>query len=215
VTLSAVYGERLYAECPQCGALERHRLLSLVLDDVAKGFSFQGKAILHFAPEAFFRRRFMALTKNYRTSDLVMMGVDMRADLSDLAIDDSSVDVLFASYILQYIKDDLLAMREIRRVLRPGGFSVLPVTIVSDETVEYPEPNLDESGGHVRAPGMDYFDRFCEIFSRVDLYRSSSYSERFQTYVYEDRSQWPTKEMPLRRPSVGVRHEEIVPICWR
>jgi hypothetical protein len=47
-----------------------------------------------------FRRRFMALTENYRTSDFVMLGVDMRADLTNLPLEDGSVDILFASYIL-------------------------------------------------------------------------------------------------------------------
>ena len=215
VTLHAVYGDRKHAECPQCGALERHRLLSLVLDDVAKTYDFSGKAILHFAPEAFFRRRFMALTSDYKTSDLVMRNVDMRADLSNLWMADESVDVLFASYILQYIQDDLRALREIRRVLRPGGFAVLPVTIVSDKTVEYPEPNMAESGGHVRAPGFDYYERFGDVFSRIDLYQSGSYPEGFQTPVYEDRSKWPTVEMPLRRAMSGFRHREVVPVCWR
>jgi len=107
------------------------------------------------------------------------------------------------------------ALREIHRVLRPGGIAILPVTIVAEKTVEYPEPNMLESGGHVRAPGVDYYDRFRQVFGRVDLHDSGSVPEEFQLYVYEDRTNWPTPEMPLRRAMPGIRHREIVPVCWR
>lgn len=215
VTLNAIYGVRKFAECPKCGALERHRLLSKVLDDVEKGFSFAGKTILHFAPEPFFRARLEPEAGKYTTSDLVMRNVDIRADMGDLPFPTASQDMVFASYILQYVQDDMRALREIHRVLRPGGIAILPVTIVAEQTIEYPEPNMLESGGHVRAPGADYYDRFKEVFARVDLYGSSDFPEDFQPYVYEDRSVWPTPEMPLRRPMAGVRHPEIVPVCWK
>jgi SAM-dependent methyltransferase len=215
VTLNAVYGERKYAQCPQCGGLERHRILSLVLDDVEKGYDMKNKTILHFAPEPFFRRRFKDATSDYTTSDLVMRNVDMRVDLAEMPFSTASQDVVFASYILQYVPDDMRALREIHRVLRPGGIAILPVTIVAEKTIEYPEPNMHESGGHIRAPGFDYYDRFKQVFDRVSLHESGDYAEEYQPYVYEDRTQWPTPEMPLRRPMTGFRHKEIVPVCWR
>lgn len=215
VTLNAIYGKRKHAECPQCGALERHRILSLVLDGVERSNSFEGKTILHFAPESFFRRRFKKLSDDYTSSDLVMRNVDMRLNLTSLPFLDNSQDLIFASYILQYIKDDMRALREIHRVLRPGGIAILPVTIVAEKTIEYPEPNMLESGGHVRAPGVDYYDRFKQVFGKVDLHDSSDFSERYQCYVYESRTHWPTPEMPLRLPISGIRHKEIIPVCWR
>lgn len=215
VTLQAVYGERLHAECPQCGALERHRLLSLVLDGVEKIYSLKDKTVLHFAPEPFFQRRFKAFTSDYTTSDLVMRNVDMRVDLANMPFATASQDFVFASYILQYVPDDMQALREIHRVLRPGGIAILPVTIVAAKTIEYPEPNMHESGGHIRAPGFDYYDRFKQVFNRVDLHASSDFPEKYQTYVYEDRTHWPTPEMPLRQAMAGVRHVEIIPVLWR
>jgi SAM-dependent methyltransferase len=215
VTLHAVYGERKYAECPRCGALERHRLLSLVLDEVEKSVNLQGKTILHFAPEPFFQRRFKALTQNYTSTDLVMRGVDMRVDIGDLPFATASQDLIFASYILQYVQDDMRALREIHRVLRPGGIAILPVTIVAEKTVEYPEPNLHESGGHIRAPGFDYYERFKQVFDRVDLHESGDFPDKFQLHVYEDRTHWPTPEMPLRQAMAGIQHKEIIPVCRR
>lgn len=214
VTLRAVYGDRKYAQCPKCGALERHRLMALVMKDIEKSFSFSGKDILHFAPEPFFAPQLKARARSYRSSDLVMRNMDMRANLTELPIESASVDVLIASFILQYIADDMRALREIRRVLRRGGLAILPVTVVSDTTVEYPEPNMHESGGHVRAPGADYFKRMTDVFSKVDIHTSKDYLDGNQTYVFENRENWPTKEMPLRRPMLGERHLEYVPVCW-
>ena len=215
VTLHAVYGDRKYAQCPKCGALERHRLMALVMADIEKFYSFSGKDILHFAPEPFFAPDLKARARSYRCSDLVMRNMDLRANLTELPIESASIDVLLASFILQYIADDMRALREIRRVLRPGGLAVLPVTVVSDKTVEYPEPNMFESGGHVRAPGPDYFDRMSEIFSKVEIFNSNDYPLVNQTYVFEDREKWPTSEMPLRGPMLGEKHLEYVPVCWR
>jgi len=215
VTLNAVYGQRKHAECPQCGALERHRLLSLALDEVEKCTRLQGKTILHFAPEPFFQRRFKALTSDYTSTDLVMRNVDLRVDLVALPFATASQDLILASYIMQYVQDDMRALREIHRVLRPGGLAILPVTLVAEQTIEYPEPNMNESGGHVRAPGFDYHDRYMQVFERVDLHDSGSFPEEHQLYVYEDRTHWPTPEMPLRRAMAGIRHREIIPVCWR
>jgi len=216
VTLQAEYGECKHAECPHCGALERHRLLSLVLDEIEKTTSIQGKTILHFAPKPFFfRRRFMALSTDYTTTDLIMRNVDMRVDLGALPFPTGSQDLIFASYILQYVQDDMKAIREIHRVLHPGGLAILPMTIVAERTIEYPEPNMLESGGHVRAPGPEYYDRFKAVFDRVDLHDSAQFAEQFQLFVYEDRTSWPTREMPLRQAMAGIRHLEIIPVCWR
>ena len=215
VTLKAVRGARKHAECPQCGALERHRILSLVLDEVEKSSSLEGKAILHFAPEKFFQRRFKAQTNLYTSTDLVMRNVDVRADLTALPFETASHDLVFASFILQYVQEDMRALREIHRVLRPSGIAILPVPMVAEHTIEYPEPNLLESGGHVRAPGFDYYERFKQVFGRVVLHDSSSFPEEFQTFVYEDRTHWPTPEMPLKQPMAGIRHKEIVPVCYR
>jgi IS5 family transposase len=79
------------------------------------------------------------------------------------------------------------ARAEIARVLTPGGIAILPVPIVAHETIEHPEPVPAECN-HVRAPGLDYFDRYREHFGRVEVYRSSDFAEHFQTWTWEDRT---------------------------
>jgi hypothetical protein len=67
---------------------------------------------------------------------------------------------------------------------------------------------------HVRAPGPDYFDRYAAHFARVERHGSDDFPERYQLYTYEDRSRLPNEQLPLRLPMSGVRHADIVPVCY-
>jgi hypothetical protein len=85
---------------------------------------------------------------------------------------------------------------------------------VSPYTIEYPEPNPFEFG-HVRAIGADYFKRYEEVFSKVEVFTSSDFAETNQLYTYEDRSIFPTSESTLRVPMAGERHPDYVPVCYK
>ncbi|MBL8376633.1 MAG: methyltransferase domain-containing protein [Burkholderiales bacterium] len=187
----------------------------MVLEDILANRNLGTEAVLHFSPEPFLESRLRASAKTYVGSDLIMRRVDVRSDLLALPFADAAFDIVIASYILQYVSDDARALRELRRVLKPGGIALLPVTIVASSTIEYPEPNLNESGGHVRAPGVDYYDRYRSHFSAIELHPSQDYPESSQPWVYEDRTRWPTPQMPLRRPMPGIRHPEVIPVCTR
>lgn len=66
----------------------------------------------------------------------------------------------------------------------------------------------------MRAPGMDYYERYERYFPRVQKITSDSLPEKYQLFVYEDRSIWPTKECPLRPSMQGEKHIDIVPVCY-
>jgi SAM-dependent methyltransferase len=206
-------GLRQHAECPNCSSVERHRLQFLVTQSVLEGMDTSQMRMLHFAPEAFFRDFFAQRFGKYETADLDMPDVTHNVDLCALPFADSSYDFVFASHVLEHIPDDKKAIREIRRILRPSGIAILPVPVVSESTIEYSEPNPHESD-HVRAPGFDYFDRYAAHFSRVARFASDSFPDRYQLFVYEDRSRWPTAEFPLRTAMVGEKHIDIVPVCY-
>jgi SAM-dependent methyltransferase len=211
-TISSFAGSRKYAICPQCDGLERHRLQYMVMMEALSGLSGQVK-MLHFAPEKFFRQMFSGRFARYETADLFMEGVDHNVDIRDLPFEDATYDLVFASHVLEHIREDRTAIKEIRRVLRTNGVAVLPVPIVCEKTVEYPEANPYEAG-HVRAPGVDYFERYREFFGRVEVWSSDSVPQRYQPFIYEDRGRWPTPECPLRPPMQGPKHSDFVPVCY-
>jgi SAM-dependent methyltransferase len=204
---------RKHAQCPKCRALERHRLQYLVVERLLKSLDPANLTMLHFAPEVFFRNYFAARFGKYETADLYMSDVDHQVDLQNLPFAEQSYDFIFASHVLEHIADDLKAISEIRRILKPNGIAILPVPLVAETTIEYPEPNPYEEY-HVRAPGLDYFDRYEPYFSKVEQISSDSLPRKHQLYVYEDRSHWPTKECPLRPTMYGEKYLDIVPICY-
>lgn len=206
-------GLRKHAQCPRCGSNERHRIQKLVINKLAENVNFSNMRMLHFAPEPFFKKYFKETFKDYVTADLYMEGVDVKADITNLPFKDAEYDFIFASHVLEHIKEDLTAISEIRRVLKPNGIAILPVPLVATETIEYPKPNPFESG-HVRAPGFDYYNRYCKYFSHIEKFASSDFKIKFQTYIYEDRSSWPNEKSPLRKPITGEKHIDIVPVCF-
>ena len=202
-----------HSSCPSCRSEPRHRLQFLVMNNILKGVETSRPKMLHFAPEPFFREIFSKQFAQYETADFGMPGVDHQVDLQELPFEDRTYDFVFASHVLEHIPDDEKAISEIRRILKPNGIAILPVPLLAKNTIEYPEPNPNE-GYHVRAPGFDYYDKYNKYFSKVDKISSDSFPSKYQLFIYEDRSQWPTKECPLRPPAKGERHIDIVPICY-
>jgi SAM-dependent methyltransferase len=185
----------------------------VVVDEVLRDRNTAHLKMLHFAPEPFFREFFSQRFGQYETADLRLKGVDHNVDLQHLPFGDETYDFIFASHVLEHIPDDQKAISEIRRILKPNGIAILPVPIYSENTIEYPEPNPHESF-HVRAPGMDYFDRYERHFSKVERFNSGSLPKKYQLFIYEDRSHWPTKERPLLTPMQGEKFSDVVPVCY-
>jgi len=206
-------GLRKHAECTSCHALERHRIQFLVLNDVLSDIDTAHLKILHFAPERFFREYFSKRFGQYESADLDMKGVDYHVDLQQLPFEDESYDFVFASHVLEHVANDEQAISEIRRILKPNGIAMLPIPIIAEKTIEYPEANPHEEY-HVRAPGIDYFKKYERHFSRVDRFSSDSLPEKYQLFLYANRRQWPTETSPLRPSMPGEKHIDIVPVCY-
>lgn len=210
--VAADTGARRHARCPRCGALERHRLQHVVMQRWLAGRDVSALAMLHVAPEKFFSARFRHWFGTYETADIAMEGVDHHVDLQALPFQDARYDVVFASHVLEHVRDDRTAIAEIRRILKPGGVAILPVPVVVASTVEYPAPNPNEAM-HVRAPGPDYFERYRAVFPRVTLFASDDFDAHFQLHVFEDRSGFPRPGFEHRTAMPGLRHADYVPVC--
>ena len=100
----------------------------------------------------------------------------MKVAATDIGFPDEDFDVVICSHVLEHIREDRKAMKEIFRVLRPGGFAVLQVPLALDleETQEDPsivdEKERFEAYGqkdHLRMYGMDYPQRLEGVGFRV------------------------------------------------
>lgn len=202
-----------HTHCPKCGSNVRTRLQWLVIEKLRKSINLSDLTIHHFSPEESLSIYFRKVFGKYYSAGITSKPVDCPADLTDLPFADRSCDFIFASHILEHIQHDEKAILEIARVLKQGGIAVLPVPIVQKTTIEYSEPNPNESG-HVRAPGLDYFDKYRKVFKNVDVIGSDDFDEKFQLWNYMDLTGYPTKESPLRHSIQGTRHPDYVPICY-
>jgi len=163
------YGEqRANALSPSTLSLERHRLLWLYLKEKTD-FFIAPKKVLHIAPEQCFLKLFKAQKNlDYITADLYSPIADVKADICNLPFQDNSFEVVFCNHVLEHIVDDAKAMRELYRVLKPGGLGIFQIpqdlnleTTYEDFTITSSEERAKHFGqyDHVRVYGKDYFNR--------------------------------------------------------
>ena len=76
----------------------------------------------------------------------------VRGDVLDLPFDADTFDRVIAAEVLEHIPDDRAAMREITRVLRPGGLAVVTVPRWFPEWIcwKLSDSYHANEGGHVR-----------------------------------------------------------------
>ena len=170
VTAIETFNANAYS-CPACDASDRERLYALYLDRIAATLDRSRRyRFVEFAPSMPLRRRLRRLPFiDYRSADLHRRSVDDRIDITAMGYGDASIDMILCSHILEHIPDDRKAMREMLRVLAPGGLAIVmvPLIVGLDETLEDPAINTRAlrwthygDGDHVRQYGKrDFLDR--------------------------------------------------------
>ena len=119
---------------------------------------------------------------DYLSIDLDGKKAMMAMDLTAMTFDDNSFDAIVCNHVLEHIPDDKKAMKELFRVLKPGGWASLQVPIKGDITQEdlsitEPKERLRLYGqeDHVRYYGRDFIGRLKEAgfdvrsISKTDL----------------------------------------------
>ncbi len=170
---------RPHAQCPRCGSVERHRFLWLFLERLTDLLRHRPR-LLHCAAEpALVPRLRRQLGRGYVTVDKFDAAADHRADLAALPFPAASFDAAISSHVLEHIPDDRAAMRELARVLRPGGWAVVmvpydPGTPTNDMPDSTPAERLAINGHpyHYRTYGPDLAERLVEAGFEVTLHRS-------------------------------------------
>jgi SAM-dependent methyltransferase len=155
------------ARCPVCGSLERHRMIWLYCQAKTNLFDGRAKRFLHVAPEPCLTlplRRIKGL--EYVGADLEGCRAMVKMDVTGIPFDDASFDVILCSHVLEHVQDDRTAMRELLRILKPGGWAILLVPIdgaitQEDLCITSPEERTRLYGqhDHVRQYGQDYGQR--------------------------------------------------------
>jgi SAM-dependent methyltransferase len=160
---------RQNALCPSCLSLERHRLIWLYLQEKTNFFKSKLN-VLHIAPEACFIHRFEEIHGDeYITADIESPLAKVKMDIHEIPFSENKFDVVLCNHVLEHVRDDIHAMREINRVLKPGGFAILqvpffnpvPAATFEDNSITDPRERekLFGQDDHVRKYGTDYSQR--------------------------------------------------------
>jgi SAM-dependent methyltransferase len=157
--------------CPKCDATDRERLMAIYLDEAWPKFGGKTVRLMDFAPAWPLSQKIQRLPGvDYRSADLSRRDVQENVDLTDTGYPDASVDVFICSHILEHIPEDRKAMRELVRILKPGGFGLMlvPLVVGVEDTTEEPPGGAPVEyrwkhfgmGDHVRQYGRrDFVNR--------------------------------------------------------
>jgi SAM-dependent methyltransferase len=201
-------GRRPEVVCPWCECSDKERHLYLYLSCKTGIFS-ETVSLLHVGPE----RMLQSILRQhpnicYLSADLDSPLAMVRMDITDIQCPDSSFDVILCCHVLEHVSDDRRAMRELYRVLKPGGWAILqaPVSRILEETDEDPaivDPaeRLRRFGqaDHVRLYGRDYTERLEQAGFVVERY---SFQAEFGEPAARRHGLMPDEELFIcRRPA--------------
>lgn len=158
--------------CPFCYSVDMDRMIAMFLKMIHAELS-NGINILEIAPSGALQRYVYKEwgKSNLYTADLFMDEVDYKVDIQDMQnIDDGEFDFIVCSHVLEHVKDDRKAMRELYRVLDKRGLGIIIVPL--DLNQQY----IDEEWGLSEA---ENFRRFGQG-DHVRAYSKNQYIERLK-----------------------------------
>jgi predicted SAM-dependent methyltransferase len=130
--------------------------------------------------------------------------VSLKMALPETSIASETFDVVLCIHVLEHFQEDRQAIRELYRILKPGGWAGISVPIrldqltYEDPTITSPEDRERAFGEtvHVRYYGYDFPTRLEEAGFRVKMY--------------------PGKEVDLQtRQKYGLRDDENIFYCTK
>lgn len=200
---------RADSKCLGCGAAERHRMLRLVLNDVFAEWDPSDRSMLHIAPEPCLRQWLAPRFNVYHTADLFLPDVDFKEDIQALSFEDGRYDCVLISRVLTIPPNLDACIRELRRILRPGGLAIIAEIYSHEKTVEFGEMRA----GRSREVGVDLLDRYAEHFAQVEPFLSSRYDAKYQLANLILKDGQPADDYPELVRVSGKGFMDLVAVC--
>lgn len=198
------------ALCWRCGSHERHRAQWLLFQRRPELLA-DARSLLHFAPEWALRQHLERLDHlDYVTTDLDQPGVDLHVDLMALELADDSFDAVICSHVLEHVADDLMAMKELRRITAPGGWCLVMVPLDLGRASTYEDASITQPAerqrafwqhDHVRLYAPDIAERLAAAGFEVETIRPR---EEFGESLVERCRILDADQIFLCRPAASV-----------
>jgi SAM-dependent methyltransferase len=155
--------------CPWCRANDRTRLYAIFLREEAKRIGNAGRyRMLDIAPAKTLQPLIHSLgCFDYRSCDLLRSDVDDRVDITDMhAYADAAFNCFICSHVLEHVPDNRRGMRELHRILKPGGWGIVMVPIALGLQASVEDPTLSDPAERVRRFGQSDHLR---LYARYDF----------------------------------------------
>lgn len=156
---------RRNAACPRCLSLDRHRTMLYFFEKIRSSVIKKDKIkVLDIAPNIAFSDYCKKDPKiDYLSIDLKSQYAMRHMDIQNIELESDWYDIIVCYHVLDYVSDDLKAMKEIFRVLNRNGIALTQEGIKADlkKTVEWGKPVQSEEY-RIRQYGMDFFERWAD-----------------------------------------------------
>lgn len=186
------------AVCWHCGSQEWHRTMWLFLTRTRPELLADARSLLHFSPELGIEPQLRARIPGYVSADIDPDLGDVQVDITRMdRFADASFDAVICSHVLEHVPDDAAAMREMRRVLRPGGWAIIVVPLDRTLTTTFEDPSITDpvarkwafwQEDHVRRYAPDIADRLRAAGFEVEHLRPQFPSAEAERYRLGDRN---------------------------
>ncbi len=135
--LDIIGAGKRWVDCKKCGSSDRDRLVYEFLKKRDAKYPLKDALFLHVAPEFALNCKIETHFKcNSTKLDFKVSGykfaypIDViKGDIQNLQFDNHSFDFIICNHVLEHVSDDEIALQELFRVLKPGGFAILQVPI--------------------------------------------------------------------------------------
>lgn len=161
------------AMCPKCSSRERHRLLALFFQKFWF-LSFEFKQVLHIAPDRCFYGLYSKIKEKidfeYNCIDLFPelyghIEQMMKMNVMDLKYPANYFSFIHCAEVLEHVDNDIKAMKELFRCLKPDGKLILTVPIKSDEGECFENSEIVDPEDRRKHFGQEDHVRFYTTFS--------------------------------------------------
>jgi SAM-dependent methyltransferase len=160
--------------CPHCSSIDRERHLRLFLDRLNIMERARGGTVLHMSPEYRLRGYIEGHDlASYIRGDLTPTAEGVQQiDLQQIPYPDQKFDLVICNHMLEHVADAELALREIHRVLKPGGRAICQTPYSPRLTKTFEDPRLQTTDDrlffygqedHVRLFGSDIEQYFATV----------------------------------------------------
>lgn len=155
--------------CQYCGSHDRERHLCMFFDRLNLWKKIRNSRIIHFAPEKNLTSKIRSMEpKQYVLADIYPNNDQVQQiDIVDVPFGDSAFDFIICNHVLEHVKEYKSALKEIYRILSPGGIGVLQTPYSKLLKSNFEDENINTN--ELRSYFYGQEDH-CRVFSEDNLF---------------------------------------------